>query len=829
VSNLRKILEHLQGVRKSGDSWVARCPAHEDQRASLSIRERDGKILLHCHAGCSFGEVCSAGKIEMRDLFPDSDQKSAPARGVAKKLVATYDYVDEKATLLSQVCRLEPKAFFQRRPDGAGGWSKNLDGVPRVLYRLPEVLSAAQVLVVEGEKDVETVRSLGLVGTCNPGGAGKWRPEYADTLAGKEAIIVPDTDEPGRKHVQQIVASLVGKARSVQVVELSNAKDLSEWHQRGGTREQLLDLISTTPEWAPPPLPDGPSLLRELEQFISDFVVLPPHALLAIVLWAIATSVFDTFDAFPFLILSSPAPRCGKTRTLEVLELVVARPKRTANVSEAALFRLADSTHPTFLLDEQETLSGKTERADAPRGLLNAGHRRGSKATRCAGANRDEVREFDVFCPKVLAGIGDFSATLRDRALVVMMQRRQTSQLVTRFIYRIASQRAANLKAQIETWCSHNQEGIRAAYEAGQSVQFLSDREEENWSPLFSVLAVADPARFDELGACAEALSRRKAEADDEQTQTLEILRHALEIWPASEPAIASTELIQRLCLKEDAPTFKPTDGGRPEVELSPRRLARMVRLFGVHPINLRWEGRVRKGYQRGPLEAALAPYLCNLSATAATPQINEQLGSKFPSATAASVADAVLAETPTKESHVADVADKSVSNKEPNWGDPVPESVDDRVDEKEDGGEDDTIYQRALRLATDRDEVSISLLKERLGISYVHAYPLMDRMERDGVLSPAKGPGPRKVLRRPNSGKFATDNRSLTGAGLNRYQPELLPGGGWHCECGAQGNDVVEWSKHTGSGGCPLMAAHSSKPSKHNFGKAQRAERREG
>jgi hypothetical protein len=820
VTSVRDILGRLRGVRKSGAGWIARCPAHDDRKASLSISLDDStaKILIHCHAGCSPEEICRAAGIEVRDLFLNEGRTLGRHSKVARKLVARHDYVDEAGTLLFQVLRFDPKGFSQRRPDGAGGWINNLDGTRRILYNLQEVIAAERVWIVEGEKDVETACSLRLTATCNPGGAGKWRPEYADTLAGKEIIIVPDADEPGRKHAQQIAASLIGKARSVRLVELGGAKDLSEWHQRGGTRQQLLDLISSTPECTPPPLPDGLSLLRELEQFISGFVVLPPYALLAIVLWAIATNVFEIFDAFPFLILSSPAPRCGKTRTLEVLELIVARPKRTANVSEAALFRLADSAHPTFLLDEQETLSGKTERAEALRGLLNAGHRRGSKATRCTGANRDEVREFDVFGPKVLAGIGDFSATLRDRAVVVVMQRRQASQSVTRFIYRIASQHAATLKTQIEAWCSHNQDRIRAAYEAGQSVQFLSDREEENWSPLFSVLVVADPSRFDELRTCAEALSRRKAEADDEQTQTLEILRHALEIWPASEPALASTQLIHRLCLKEDAPTFKPSDGGRPEVELSPRRFARMVRLFGVRPINLRWEGRVRKGYQRGPLEAALAPYLSNLSATTATQPVNEELGPDFPSATTGSVAHALLSETPTKESHVADVADKSVELIQSSCGD---DQLHDGCTEGEE--ENDTLYQRALQLATESDEISISLLKEALGVSASRAIQLLDRMEYDGIVGSAHGPGPRMVLKQLNH-HGTVENASLLEPSLSRYQPEPLAGGGWCCECGVEGNDSLEWSKHTGAGGCPLKAPTPQKPSKHNFGKPEKA-----
>jgi hypothetical protein len=466
MTSVRDILERLKGVGKSGGGWIARCPAHDDRKASLSISLDDcaTKILIHCHAGCALEEICRAVRIEVRDLFLDGGRETRYS-AVAKKTVARYDYSDEKGTLLFQVCGLEPKGFRQHRPEGQGGWIYNLDGTRRVLYRLSEVLTADQVLIVEGEKDVETARSLRLIATCNPGGAGKWRKEYSDTLAGKGIVIIPDSDEPGRKHAQQIASSVVGKARSLKILELPGAKDLSEWVDRGGTNEKLRDFIEGAPDWIPPTVPDGPSLPRVLEDFISSFVVLPPHTLLPIALWVLATHVFDIFDAFPFLIVSSPAPRCGKTRTLEILELLVARPKRTANVSEAALFRLADSTHPTLLLDEQETLSGKSERAEALRGLLNAGHRRGSRATRCVGSNRDEVREFDVFCPKVLAGIGDFPATLRDRGLVVVMQRRQTSQAVTRFIYRTASQVATKIKEQLEGWVSNNQERLRDIYE----------------------------------------------------------------------------------------------------------------------------------------------------------------------------------------------------------------------------------------------------------------------------------------------------------------------------------------------------------------------------
>jgi hypothetical protein len=237
------LLSRFKGVRRSGDGWIALCPGHEDRNPSLSIHERTGKILLLCHAGCTTEAVCAAAGIVMRDLFLYTDN--------VPRIVAEYNYTDETGKLLYQVVRFEPKDFRQRRPDGNGGWTWNLNGVRRVLYRLPEALAAKSVLVVEGEKDVETASKLGLVATCNAGGAGKWREESSESLRGKRIAIIADADEPGRKHAQQVAASLCGKTESLKVLELPGAKDLSEWVGKGGTRLGLLELIRSTPEWKP--------------------------------------------------------------------------------------------------------------------------------------------------------------------------------------------------------------------------------------------------------------------------------------------------------------------------------------------------------------------------------------------------------------------------------------------------------------------------------------------------------------------------------------------------------------------------------------------------
>jgi hypothetical protein len=175
----------------------------------------------------------------MADLFVESNA-SKPT------IVATYPYRDEQGKLLFEVVRYSPKDFKQRCPGGHGRWSWNLNGVRRVLYNLPELIKSELVMVCEGEKDCETAKRLGFVATCNPGGAGKWRPEYSECLRAKRIFIIPDRDEPGRNHAHDVARSVIGVAESVKILELPAGKDLSEWARPvgTGTSDELLALIN---------------------------------------------------------------------------------------------------------------------------------------------------------------------------------------------------------------------------------------------------------------------------------------------------------------------------------------------------------------------------------------------------------------------------------------------------------------------------------------------------------------------------------------------------------------------------------------------------------
>lgn len=242
----QELLPRLDHVKPIAGGWQARCAAHDDRNPSLSVSEREGKILLRCHAGCETSAILAALGLQMSDLFADSETNG---NGVSGRIVATYPYTDEHCNLLFQVVRFEPKDFRQRRPDGNDGWTWNLNGVRRVLYNLPTVLKAQSVLILEGERDVETARKFGIPGTCNPHGAGKWRSEYSPFLRGKRVAVICDADPPGVAHGREVARSLLGVAAAVKLIEaLPQSKDLTEWVERGGTRDALLTLIREAPE-----------------------------------------------------------------------------------------------------------------------------------------------------------------------------------------------------------------------------------------------------------------------------------------------------------------------------------------------------------------------------------------------------------------------------------------------------------------------------------------------------------------------------------------------------------------------------------------------------
>lgn len=217
----------------SADGAYAHCT--RDDLAGQLPRHPDAQTYAHrlsgpCRCGTTHGET---GAGEVRGI--------GEARGA--RIVATYDYTDERGALLYQVVRKEPKTFVQRRPDGRGDWIWK--GPERaVLYRLLEVLAAVAagdpVYVVEGEKDADAMGAAGVVATCNHGGAGKWTDAHTEPLKGAEVVIVADRDTAGRDHARKVFAALRDHGGKLRVVEARTGKDAADHLAAGGTPSTFL-------------------------------------------------------------------------------------------------------------------------------------------------------------------------------------------------------------------------------------------------------------------------------------------------------------------------------------------------------------------------------------------------------------------------------------------------------------------------------------------------------------------------------------------------------------------------------------------------------------
>jgi hypothetical protein len=233
-------------------------------------------------------------------------------------------------------------------------------------------------------------------------------------------------------------------------------------------------------------------LLDDVREFIRRFVVLDDHQANAVALWAAHTHCFEAFGCTPYLAVSSPRKRSGKTRLLEVLELLVREPLPTANISDAALFRVIDERRPTLLIDEVDAVFGNGKKAERSelRGIVNAGYRRGATTHRMGGKNNTTLQTFNVFCPKAFAGIGDcLPDTITDRAIPVRLERQTRDPRAERFRLREVEPAGQALRDRLADWLEPQRDYLAERRPALPDE--LDDRAQDVWEPL---LAVADLA-----------------------------------------------------------------------------------------------------------------------------------------------------------------------------------------------------------------------------------------------------------------------------------------------------------------------------------------------
>jgi len=249
MTPIETLLDRLPGARKSGSGWTARCPAHDDRRASLSIAQGDdGTALVKCHAGCDTSAILAAVGLKLADLFPPKagatpksngkttvggrpfsmakEAVSALARQFGRKPDATWTYRNAQGEPVGVTCRWNTPAGKEIRPVSrhADGWRIAAMPEPRPLYRLPELLAAdpgVPVVVVEGEKSCDAAVTCGLLGTTSAGGAAAAEKTDWSPLRGRRVIILPDHDSAGETYAATVARLCVAAgAPEVRIVRL---------------------------------------------------------------------------------------------------------------------------------------------------------------------------------------------------------------------------------------------------------------------------------------------------------------------------------------------------------------------------------------------------------------------------------------------------------------------------------------------------------------------------------------------------------------------------------------------------------------------------------
>jgi hypothetical protein len=355
-------------------------------------------------------------------------------------------------------------------------------------------------------------------------------------------------------------------------------------------------------------------ILAQVEEFLCRYIAFRGAAQSPVIaLWVAHSHAIAAFDYTPYLHVSSPEKRCGKSRLLDLLILLVRAAWCAVSPSEAVIYRKIAQSCPTLLLDEVDTIfsGGKDENKEGLRALLNAGFTRSATVPRCVGPQH-EIKDFPVFCAKVIAGIGRLPDTVADRSVPIILARKTREQNVERFRTRDAAGFAEGIRAALAAWAGDETTitNLRAA--RPMLPDFLGDRQADICEPL---LAIADAAggEWPERArtALAELFAGGEGDADSLGTKLLDAMRHAF--TEAGTDRLSTDQILDALLLCEDAPWVSWWEH---DIKNGNRRgpaskLARMLKPFGIVSGSIRLpDGSTPKGYKAESCADAFDRYL---------------------------------------------------------------------------------------------------------------------------------------------------------------------------------------------------------------------------
>ncbi len=366
----------------------------------------------------------------------------------------------------------------------------------------------------------------------------------------------------------------------------------------------------------------GYELLNELRNFIRRFCVFPDEqALTAVTLWAAHAHMIENFYTTPRLALLSPDPQSGKTRVLEVLDLLVPESMFSLNASPAAIFRCLDQGQITLLFDEVDSIwsgKGRDDNHEDLRSLLNAGYKRGATIPRCVGP-KHEVKHFTVYCAVALAGIGELPDTIMSRSIVIKMRRRAPDEVIEQFRIRTEVPVGNRLRQRIANWAAC----VGTNTDWPEMPESVVDRNAELWEPLLIVADAAGGAWPETARTACTALI--KSAEDRRVSLGIRLLGDLRTIFKKAR-ALSSAYILDALTsahmgLDDDAPWADLR--GNP---INARKLASLLKPYGIKSKKVSVDGSKLQGYQREDLWDTWQRYLPPPKSESVEPMEPEEL-----------------------------------------------------------------------------------------------------------------------------------------------------------------------------------------------------------
>jgi len=350
---------------------------------------------------------------------------------------------------------------------------------------------------------------------------------------------------------------------------------------------------------------NGAELLNDLAATYERYVSLPEGAADALALWTVFTYIHDLFQISPILCMISPEKRCGKTTLLTVMNQLVSKPLPASNITPAALFRTIEQHSPTLLVDEADTFINSS---DDLRGILNSGHTRAQAyVIRTAGEDY-EARIFTTWAPKAIALIGRLPPTLDDRSIVIELKRKTPNEKVERLRLDSLPPEIEELRCKLTRLSEQISVFIQKV--DVQDPDFLNDRAADNWRPLLMIAEAVtwswdreEPRNWRKRALYA---AQKISWGRDEEDIGSMLLNDIWKVFREQEKdRLSSAFVVEQLVQMEERP-WPEYWNGRP---ITPRKLASLLKRYGISPRAFRIGSSNLRGYMYSDLEDAVERY----------------------------------------------------------------------------------------------------------------------------------------------------------------------------------------------------------------------------